>query len=1065
MRYPQPNNEHEFELLCLDVLREALSRPGLVQHGHRGERQHGVDLVDLAAESTRLAVQCKHHKPYKTLPPAELQAEVDKALRSPLRIDEYIVATTARRSAATQRRIAELNVAHRERGAFQIRLLTWEDLEEMIPSSHSALRRLGFGPVVAPTQNAGLDPHTSTLTAASPPSKRVLARYEAVAFIEAPRAAELALLEESCSDESRNLDVLLFTGPAGAGKTRLLQHFCRALRDRGWSAGFLPLGQALAMPAPSPARTLIVIDYAEARLASVVEVLRRLAEAPSHFTRVVLLARSQQQWWSHLRSRVSWLDDMADERAPLALGPLSRDHASLLQAAARAGFGVSAGLAPDFGALSLPGEITIAALLASEDATTQVRSAGDTVERLALHERKYWSLCATGEIGVPSQRFEEHCTAVVVVAYLTGGGATYDETRKVAELLVPAFSPAALEASIETLLIVYGAGCSGMPNRLQPDLLGEHLVLRVLGDKSNRARTRLVDTLVHTQSANALLLTLANLSSRDATFRMLLGNCLRHNFSYLLQREELSDALTHGVLVLNDGRLSADLLASTDESSSQVRGALLHVRVVAAPPLVVGSAGEHASSVVEYLDLLPKLETGISPFDEERMLRETIDALHAEATFGKVVLPSTASLRRLSLGVPTAKLPRTIGDADAAGSRDPELVHLLIQHSLVLLDPAIDRQVQASQVLWEAKELCRRLVSAGYAYAGHLSADYHHALSLAHLRASRWSDAREASTIAVSQRRRIFGTDPGAGGALARSLTNLAISAQKLGDSVESLAALSEARALMPEGDADWGRLLYNLGMIKWWNGRDSAAIGDLAGSLAARLGLFDRRRGSRLVETRDVETSLAGLLHVAEEGCPGFEEIILDVLSAAEHLVPFVTARRRQLGGLLYAACRKTRLPPEVYARALGTARLLLGASHEEAPVLLFYAGLCNDHSVALIRTGASEAAIAAAEAGVAAHESALVLGVDRSLPTAVIERARIRNTLATAFYMGGRLSEARESVKWASELLLSAPSDVERDRVRTRTIELLEDEELMDGHSTWARAELDRLCLCTGS
>src|SRR5690606_25922355 len=71
-RYPQPANEDAFEEFCLALLREVRSLPSLDRYGHRGEEQHGVDLLDLSGKTPLLGVQCKHHDPTKTLPPAEL---------------------------------------------------------------------------------------------------------------------------------------------------------------------------------------------------------------------------------------------------------------------------------------------------------------------------------------------------------------------------------------------------------------------------------------------------------------------------------------------------------------------------------------------------------------------------------------------------------------------------------------------------------------------------------------------------------------------------------------------------------------------------------------------------------------------------------------------------------------------------------------------------------------------------------------------------------------------------------------------------------------------------------
>ncbi|HEX4341538.1 MAG TPA: hypothetical protein VH062_36765 [Polyangiaceae bacterium] len=75
-RYPQPPNEDAFEEFCLALGKEAWSKPLLERYGHRGERQHGIDLLDMSGDTPLFAVQCKHHAPNRTLPPPVLETAV-----------------------------------------------------------------------------------------------------------------------------------------------------------------------------------------------------------------------------------------------------------------------------------------------------------------------------------------------------------------------------------------------------------------------------------------------------------------------------------------------------------------------------------------------------------------------------------------------------------------------------------------------------------------------------------------------------------------------------------------------------------------------------------------------------------------------------------------------------------------------------------------------------------------------------------------------------------------------------------------------------------------------------
>lgn len=75
-RFPQPTNEDDFELFCLRFLRHAWACRSLNRFGKRGERQSGIDLIDEAGRVPFRAAQCKHHAGHKTIPPAEIEAEL-----------------------------------------------------------------------------------------------------------------------------------------------------------------------------------------------------------------------------------------------------------------------------------------------------------------------------------------------------------------------------------------------------------------------------------------------------------------------------------------------------------------------------------------------------------------------------------------------------------------------------------------------------------------------------------------------------------------------------------------------------------------------------------------------------------------------------------------------------------------------------------------------------------------------------------------------------------------------------------------------------------------------------
>ena len=127
-----PKNDDAFELLCLELLRRKWDAPGLAQYGKRGQRQDGIDLIDLSGQSPLRAAQCKLHEPHKTILPSEIEAEVEKAKGAQLKLEQYAILTTAKPSTQAQRKILEINHKHKEQGLFLVQLLHWRELEDLL---------------------------------------------------------------------------------------------------------------------------------------------------------------------------------------------------------------------------------------------------------------------------------------------------------------------------------------------------------------------------------------------------------------------------------------------------------------------------------------------------------------------------------------------------------------------------------------------------------------------------------------------------------------------------------------------------------------------------------------------------------------------------------------------------------------------------------------------------------------------------------------------------------------------------------------------------------------------
>ena len=139
LRHEQPANERDFEILCLRLLRKHWSCPTLELYGHRGERQHGVDILDTGGAELLRAAQCKLHDRTKALSIAEIRQEVNRAKGFRPKLSVYVILTTAKVSAAAQEELIRINEEHRTQGLFEVRLVTWDALEILLDENPDVL--------------------------------------------------------------------------------------------------------------------------------------------------------------------------------------------------------------------------------------------------------------------------------------------------------------------------------------------------------------------------------------------------------------------------------------------------------------------------------------------------------------------------------------------------------------------------------------------------------------------------------------------------------------------------------------------------------------------------------------------------------------------------------------------------------------------------------------------------------------------------------------------------------------------------------------------------------------
>jgi len=338
---------------------------------------------------------------------------------------------------------------------------------------------------------ARLDPGYVSLPENPAPSQYLVARYGVVEFT--GRGRELAELD-AWSERPGTVAVRLIYGPGGAGKTRLLLEWMKRRGEAGELAGFLrdEIDDAVIDWLDEAQKATLVIDYAETR-AGLFELLRRLArsrtEDGSRRVRVVLLARNAGDWWASLLERnEEGRALLADSLVPLSVEPLVPSDERAREFSRAAGwFAVRRGRAvpshtpvlndPRFGrALYLH----MAAFAAVEGLAAGV---DQLLDGLLEHEAHFWLRRAglVGGDGDPDVVGDFLDAARASMGAITLRGGVGDKPQ--AKLVVGRFTHEHAMRIVRLARELYPHSGDGWIGGLEPDLLGEALVRRLLVDR------------------------------------------------------------------------------------------------------------------------------------------------------------------------------------------------------------------------------------------------------------------------------------------------------------------------------------------------------------------------------------------------------------------------------------------------------------------------------------------------------------------------------------------------------------------------------------------------------
>ncbi|GAA1660369.1 hypothetical protein GCM10009830_01790 [Glycomyces endophyticus] len=343
-------------------------------------------------------------------------------------------------------------------------------------------------------------------------------RNHVVPFVaegEANRIIADALRWARSGAEEPDLSVMVLTGPAGTGKSRLAAEVCDRLAraDRWWRTGFVDYAE-LATVRPPTTPLLAVCDYPERQAETVGAFLSRVTrlrrdgvlQAP---VRVMLVARSQGEWFERIRDHAPNIDRLVRLQEALPLGGFGSDvrHAHAQQAfgAFALRFGTEAELPPGLERYDRPLTIHAAALMAAAGETLPDPSAGDArdalLRQLIRREGSRWaSLTDSGGHAVLTDHergMEALCVATLTAPY----------KAHLVELLraVPSLADASAErrTGISDALHELYPGSSRDEARVapvEPDLIAAHLLAHT-GTRSEIVRNLVDSTVLHRHPA------------------------------------------------------------------------------------------------------------------------------------------------------------------------------------------------------------------------------------------------------------------------------------------------------------------------------------------------------------------------------------------------------------------------------------------------------------------------------------------------------------------------------------------------------------------------------------
>lgn len=135
IQLPKSRSSEEFESMCADVLSRKYNIP-FTNYGRQGQKQSGIDLVDMSKCSKHIVAQCKN---YFLSSYSKLQEHITEDIKScvelPFCIQSFVVMTSLERDVNTY------NFVHNIEANFDIQVFFWEDIQAVLCEDDMLLQK------------------------------------------------------------------------------------------------------------------------------------------------------------------------------------------------------------------------------------------------------------------------------------------------------------------------------------------------------------------------------------------------------------------------------------------------------------------------------------------------------------------------------------------------------------------------------------------------------------------------------------------------------------------------------------------------------------------------------------------------------------------------------------------------------------------------------------------------------------------------------------------------------------------------------------------------------------